>query len=341
MRKTIYTNISFLLAIAMMALTSCRKTNSGDVAPISFGVQTTEMKAGTGSTVTNNDNLTGKAFGVSGVVTNTNGDFNTSNVFNGDRVEVSYVSSWEYSPEAYWKINKWYRFRAYHPYEGSSINVQAASGDNLTIEYSTVSGQDDLLVGFNHLQANPENIVQRVPIVFKHALSALQFKIAFKNVADIADDYSDQITAFCMTGVSPMGTMVYSHQDGNPLTEELRWLPSFYDETEFYEWTGSKLFHKINAEKTNATIVYDTDGDKDGLVFVIPQTCSRSDAEPTMVHFKTKKGGSALHSAKLPQITWTPGNIYVYTLLVNKSDITISVTIKPWTELESNETIYL
>lgn len=341
MNKTIcYIFKSLAVAAVLMTSPACRKTDVGHSGkPLSFSADAVEMKAG--AQKTSSANLTNKPFGVAGVYSLEEGSEDCYDVFNSSNVRVSWDGdSWEYSPLAYWNINRYYRFRAYHPYDENddAITVKNASGDKLTIEYSVAAGQQDLLVGSARMQATVAQLQQRVPISFQHALCGLEFRIAFKNVAEIAADYTDNITSFYLSGIVPTGTLIYSHETGNPLSDEIEWvtLDTAWDDTDFFNWTGSKQFGKINAEGTNAIQIYD----EDHLVFCVPQTCSQPD-KPTKVNFKTQKGDEALHTATLPSIKWEPGKIYVYTLLVNKSDVTVSVTIKPWTVIESNENLFI
>ena len=143
------------------------------------------------------------------------------------------------------------------------------------------------------------------------------------------------MTSFHLSGLIPTGTLQYTHEDGNNLSEVIKWHATYFDDGEYYEWTGSKLFPKYNG--SNATTVFD---DK-GLVFCIPQTCSPADTKQTIVYFKTEKAGDAVHSAPLPKMQWEPGKVYSYTLLINKSDLEISVTIKDWDEIQANEDLFL
>ena len=138
-----------------------------------------------------------------------------------------------------------------------------------------------------------------------------------------------------MSGLIPTGTLQYTHEDGNNLSEVIKWHATYFDDGEYYEWTGSKKFLKYNG--SNATTVFDGKG----LVFCIPQTCSPAETKQTIVYFKTEKAGDAVHSAPLPKMQWEPGKIYSYTLLINKSDLEISVTIKDWDEIQANEDLFL
>lgn len=336
--------IHILLISVLTMAAACQKPEPHHEAgvPLTFSAIAEDVvpaKTGAGSEITDAENLTEEPFGIYGIYTPTEDDEDGTNVFlSSAAMEVSHNGTqWTYSPTAYWSINQFYRFRAYHPYSGDAFVVNPASDTHrLMIEYKVAAGQEDLLVGFTALEANVTNIQKKVPINFKHALCALQFKVAFKNSADIPDDYTDQITSFHLHGIIPTGTLVYGHEDGNELVEELRWIATYYDASDYYDWTGSKEFGKY--DDNNAVTIFDGEH---GMVFAIPQTISSTPEKSTSVHFKTARGGAADHQATLPSVTWEPGKIYTYTLLIEKSDITVLISIKDWNEVQSNENIYI
>ena len=294
--------------------------------------------AGEGVTQTTDGNLKAHPFGVFGIYTEAAGEENGSNVFLSSAAQqVGWnTNKWTYDPLQYWKLNKFYRFRAYHPYSGSAFSINAMSDvDDIFIEYAINAGKEDLLVGFQTVESTASNIKNKVKFAFKHALCALEFKIAFKNDPFIADSYTDTLTSFHVSGLIPTGTLQYTHEDGNYLSDVIKWHASYFDDGEYYVWTGSKLFPKYNG--SNATRVFDDNG----LVFCIPQTCSPSETKQTIVYFKTKKAGDAVHSAPLPKMQWEAGKVYTYTLLINESDLKISVTIKDWDKIQANEDLFL
>ena len=301
-------------------------------------------KAGAGEGViqTTDINLQGLPFGVFGIYTEAEGEENGSNVFLSSAAQkVSWnTDKWTYAPLQYWKLNKFYRFRAYHPYSGSAFSINAMSDvDDIFIEYAINAGKEDLLVGFQTVESTASNIKNKVKFAFKHALCALEFKIAFKNDPFIEDGYTDKLKSFHLSGLIPTGTLQYTHEDCNYLSDVIKWDATYFDDGKYYEWTGSgsdsKEFPKYNG--SNATTVFDGNG----LVFCIPQTCSPAETKQTIVYFKTEKAGDAVHSAPLPKMQWEPGKIYSYTLLINKSDLEISVTIKDWDEIQANEDLFL
>ena len=335
--------ISSLLISSLLLAISCTKQDTTGYS-LSFDAKAVDAsfvgKAGAGEGViqTTDSNLKNLPFGVFGGYSDVAGDENFTNVFLSSAAQkVSWnTDKWTYDPLQYWKLNKFYRFRAYHPYSGSAFSINAMSDvDDIFIEYAINAGKEDLLVGFQTVESTASNIKNKVKFAFKHALCALEFKIAFKNDPFIEDSYTDNLTSFHLSGLIPTGTLQYTHEDGNNLSEVVKWHASYFDDGEYYEWTGYKSFPKYNG--SNATTVFDDNG----LVFCIPQTCSPAETKQTIVYFKTEKARDAVHSAPLPKMQWEPGKVYSYTLLINKSDLEISVTIKDWDEIQANEDLFL
>ncbi|MGM9780903.1 MAG: fimbrillin family protein [Candidatus Cryptobacteroides sp.] len=335
-----------ILALFFVCLSACRKTDTDEGAvALSFQAQAREieqeLKSGAGEEIvkTEDAQLKAKPFGVFGVWNDIEESIGGNNVFlQSTAQEVTYNSGkWQYSPLQYWKINKFYRFRAYHPYSGDSFIVNASSSaDNIMIEYNVVPGKDDLLVGFKAVEATIDNIKEKVKFEFQHALCGLQFKIALKNVSDIADTDKDAITEFHLEGLIPTGTLRYTYDPSDVKLPMIEWIVTYYDSGSYFSWTGEKEFGKYDG--TNAKDIFDGSAN---MVFCIPQTCSSASDKPTTIHFKTRGGGAADNSATLPTLKWESGKIYIYTLLVNKSDLEVVVSIKDWKEIQSSEDVYL
>lgn len=345
MKHRLYYILLQLIASLLLAISCTKQDKPGSGFALTFEAKAVDAafagKAGAGEGViqTTDSNLKALPFGVFGVYSDVAGDENCTNVFLSSAAQqVSWnTDKWTYDPLQYWKLNKSYRFRAYHPYSGSAFSINAMSDvDDIFIEYAINAGKEDLLVGFQAVESTASNIKNKVKFAFKHALCALEFKIAFKNVDSIEAGYTDNLTSFHLSGLIPTGTLQYTHEDGNYLSDVIKWDATYFDDGKYYEWTGSKQFPKYNGN--NAIRVFDGN---DGLVFCIPQTCSPADTKQTTVNFKTEKAGNVVHSAPLPKMQWEPGKVYSYTLLVNKSDLEISVTIKDWDEIQANEDLFL
>ena len=333
----------YYISLLLLAISCTKQDKPGSGFALTFEAKAVDAafagKAGAGDGVikTTDSNLKEHPFGVFGVYSDVASVSDTNVFLSSAAQKVSWnTDKWTYDPLQYWKLNKFYRFRAYHPYSGAAFSINAMSDvDDIFIEYAINAGKEDLLVGFQTVESTASNIKKKVEFQFKHALCALEFKIAFKKDDFIADSYTDTLTSFHLSGLIPTGTLQYTHEDGNNLSEVIKWHATYFDDGEYYEWTGSKKFLKYNG--SNATTVFDGKG----LVFCIPQTCSPAETKQTIVYFKTKKAGDAVHSAPLPKMQWEPGKIYSYTLLINKSDLEISVTIKDWDEIQANEDLFL
>lgn len=346
MKHRLYQISLQLISLLLLAISCTKQDKPGSGFALTFEAKAVDAalagKAGAGKGViqTTDSNLKEHPFGVFGVYSDVAGDENCTNVFLSSAAKkVSWdidKEKWTYDDLQYWNLNKFYRFRAYHPYSGSAFSINAMSDvDDIFIEYAINAGKEDLLVGFQTVESTASNIKNKVKFAFKHALCALEFKIAFKNDPFIEDSYTDNLTSFHLSGLIPTGTLQYTHEDGNYLSDVIKWDATYFDDGEYYEWTGSKLFPKYNG--SNAITVFDGSG----LVFCIPQTCSPSETKQTTVNFKTEKARDAVHSAPLPKMQWEAGKVYTYTLLINKSDLEISVTIKDWDEIQANEDLFL
>jgi hypothetical protein len=345
MKKSVkYILISALLAAAV---TACRKDDPAEVGEtISFRAEASDADnvAATKATKTVASNLTDNPFGVYGVYSDTKGGASGTNVFdNSSALKVTYntsSSNWEYTrtgdkPKYYWKRNQYYRFRAYHPYT-ASVEAGGSDADKILIIYRIIQDQYDLLVAFStrHPATDSEG-TERVPMNFQHALSALRFRVAFDKSVD--EGMTDVLTEFHICGVQSAGMLNYTH-NGDYLTPVINWTSDAFDSTtEFYQSTTQRTFGVYNPDgksSVDPVDIYGT-GDTDNVVFAIPQTCSDLQYGDTSIHFKTVGGGDVDNTAVLPTLTWEPGKIYTYTLLIKKSSVQVVVSIKDWNEVQS------
>ncbi len=300
---------------------------------------------GTRAAKTTGSTLTDAPFGVYGLYSATQGAATGTNVFdNSSALQVSYNTStslWEYTrtgtnPKYYWKRNMYYRFRAYHPYT-ASVETGGSGADGIIINYRIIEDQYDLLVAFatRHPATDPEGTA-RVPMSFQHALSALRFRVAFRKTVD--EGTTDVLTEFHLTGIQAAGVLNYTHSSGDYLSPLISWSADAFDaSTSFYTSTTSRTFGVYNPDLASSVEPVDIFGssDADNVVFAIPQTCSDPRYGSTSVHFKTTGGGNVDNTAVLPSIEWQPGKIYTYTLLIERSSVEITVSIKDWNEVQS------
>ena len=334
-----------LFVSAAVLLGSCTKPQGEEHGTaIGFSTSTVSQVEGTKSNHTGESTTTAtlqnKPFGVYGMYSVTDGGKGT-NVFDfSSPVEVRYeTNNWtytfsgsQYPDKKYWKRNMYYRFRAYHPYD-ATILQSSSSADGIDIEYRVLDDSYDLLLA--SAKRYPANDgYDRVQMVFNHALCALKFKIAFKETVT-PSDYTDNIIHFYIKGLNAYGHLNYT---GFGKDEVFDWSGTFNSQDKLYEWTGDKTFGvKGHKEPTDILELKE-------YFFAIPQTCSDPANGPTSIHLFTRKSGGDNeidHTVNLPRLEWEAGKIYTYTLLVNKSDIEVSVTIEPWLTKQVPVDIYL
>lgn len=340
-----------LFVSAAVLLGSCTKPQSEEHGTaIGFSTSTVSQVEGTKANHTGESTTTAtlknKPFGVYGMYSVTDGGKGT-NVFDfSSPVEVRYTTdiisnetNWtytfsgsQYSTKKYWERNMYYRFRAYHPYDATLLQ-SSSSADGIDIEYRILDDSYDLLLA--SAKRYPANDgYNRVQMVFNHALCALKFKIAFEETVTPAT-YTDNIIHFYIKGLNAYGHLNYT---GFGEDATFNWSGTFNSQDKLYEWTGDKTFG-VKGQKQPTDILESTE-----YFFAIPQTCSDPANGLTSIHLFTKKSGGDNeidHTVNLTPLEWEAGKIYTYTLLVNKSDIEVSVTIEPWLTKQVPVDIYL
>lgn len=340
-----------LFVSAAVLLGSCTKPQGEEHGTaIGFSTSTVSQVEGTKANHTGESTTTAtlknKPFGVYGMYSVTDGGKGT-NVFDfSSPVEVRYAedvishkthwtytfSGSQYSAKKNWKRNMYYRFRAYHPYDATLLQ-SSSSADGIDIEYRILDDNYDLLLA-SAKRYPAEEGNDTVQLVFNHALCALKFKIAFENTVTPAE-YTDNIIHFYIKGLNAYGHLNYT---GFGKKESFNWQGTFNSQDKLYEWKGDKEFG-VKGHKDPTDIL-----EPNEYFFAIPQTCSDPANGLTYIHLFTKNGGDNEidHIVKqLPRLEWEAGKIYTYTLLVNKSDIEVSVTIEPWLTKQVPVDIYL
>ena len=369
--------VSGLLVLAVCLFSGCRKS----VVPeehetedyISFSGKADgkyDVKSGDGTTtqLVTTELLKKESFGIFGYKS-FDDKTGFTNVFSTDKAqEVSWdetlndnKGAWKYEPKQKWVRSMHYRFRAVWPYKPE--NIQAGSSANcFSVTYSSFTEDYDLMVAYATRWPLQDG-VDPVPLSFKHALAGLRFKIKFAE--GITE--SDKLTEFYITGIYPHGQLFYGFgldasvtKDGEGGTETgttkdglIVWRcgdNAFNSTTPQFHWKSTQegeapkpfggdavanvYFNKALAGTTGGKSV-------DGAALIVPQILSSEPGMETYVNFYTVNGGSALHRAELPKIELKPGNIYTFTLTINRPQITIKVDIQDWKAINSNIDIIL
>lgn len=306
----------------------------------------------------------------------------TKNVFEGtsiiyqDKVGGNPHSSWNYKGnDIYWSLGGQYKFRAYYPTDADNKGandtdgIQLGDGCNATVfqmNYNTMMTQKDLLVAYNTIDTRSWNLSHPVPLNFRHALSALQFRFQLINIPGQEYLDSDYLTSVWIENIvdesekpfTSIGGLVYGNEgEGNE--EKLGWTENKWRNPgdKLYEWVNDGVLMENRQEggtvETTQAVAYTVTGttegqmftDNDGFLLVIPQ---RSEGN-VKLFFTTSHGGDTEYSITIPKITGTdqngpsetgeyfiPGYRYIYTISITKTDIRLLLTIKPWNKLDSS-----
>lgn len=306
----------------------------------------------------------------------------TKNVFEGtsiiyqDKVGGNPHSSWNYKGnDIYWSLGGQYKFRAYYPTDADdngandTDGIQLGDGCNATVfqmNYNTMMTQKDLLVAYNTIDTRSWNLSHPVPLNFRHALSALQFRFQLINTPGQEYLDSDYLTSVWIENIvdesekpfTSIGGLVYGNEgEGNE--EKLGWTENKWRNPgdKLYEWVNDGVLMENRQEggtvETTQAVAYTATGttegqmftDNDGFLLVIPQ---RSEGN-VKLFFTTSHGGDTEYSITIPKITGTdqngpsetgeyfiPGYRYIYTISITKTDIRLLLTIRPWNKLDSS-----
>ena len=258
----------------------------------------------------------------------------TTQTFKTQPLEVRYENTatglkWTYDEKAKWFASANYKFRAIWPAE---FKILDNSNENLIItEYNITQHNTDLLVAYatRHPAVDPEHY-DAVEMNFKHALSALCFKIKYGD--DVDPSITDELTDAYLQNLCVVGLMTY----GGSSPDQISWSHSLSDSEQRYHWskkTGDPV-KSFGVGESKAVTVYDGDG----IIFVIPQNIG---TQSTAFHFKTTLGKTHDFFTYLPQGAWEPGKLYTYVITLYSSSLEVAVSIKDWKDIKSNVDIRL
>lgn len=365
-----YTNyiVPSLLALAVCLFSGCQKSATqkvtDDLGPdyISFSGGTSDgyaVKSEDGSTPTlaTTDILKTEPFGIFGGKSY-DGTTNFSSVFQTDRAQKVYwektlnnnEGAWTYDPKQKWERAMHYRFRAVWPYVERNLKANS-SADLLSVTYHSLNEDYDLMVAYATRYPLKDG-VDAVKLEFKHALTGLRFIVKYSDNAQNKE--ADAITEFYLTGIYSQGQLFYGFAKEDSGAESMIWDLSEYTfnvDTPQFHWpnsngvTAGEEIPFGGTEKAEANVYFTKTGSGetytlDGAALVVPQMLSSKRGD-TYVHFRTKLGGKALHTVKLPTKTLEAGKIYTFTLSINETTITIDGKVQDWKKIYSNIDIIL
>jgi len=248
---------------------------------------------------------------------------------------VEYSSVWSYTPLEYWQNTGEYYFSAVYPYDSDAyvdndyfLHVSYRAGDNKDLmvarAYRDVTGLDG---------TNP------VPLVFRHATSAVRFLFGKSSASD-ADEY--KLTDFRLEGVALSGSLkVLSQSEYNPVIIQSNWTCG--PAGNLINWTAATTGDRV-------TVVHpDDSSDPDdytaapdspsGWFYMVPQTLTAASAVRFSVSYNGQTPVTTVLSIENRDgepgaDVWGPNRVYNYYITLNQNSIDLTVTYTPWDETQ-------
>lgn len=219
----------------------------------------------------------------------------TDAVFEDHKYKFDGESMTPYTPYAWTHMDtdKKVRFFSFAPYEGgSSMNRVLYSGNSSGFVYTvptTPEDQIDYLYAASS-EITAANFKKVVPLQFRHALTAIQFKMAFKDAT---------VKSITVSGVNSRGTFTFTHALGLN-----KWAES--DTPADYTISFAGAGKAITQEGQ-----FLVDGEK--TLMMIPQDFA-SDSQAKVILVFTDTEGEHTLQASLAGSSWVMGKKIVYTL---------------------------
>ncbi len=216
-------SVLFVAALLVSCTKEDRSLNEDIAKQVSFSLSTTENK-GADTKVTPYGSSTkfqadGESFGVAAYKYASSGSSNWE--LHSDAVEVTYdsgVAAYFPSTPIYYAGSGFMRFFAYAPFkdaEGNAFNVKLKDGETVqkpTLDFTVnpdVTKQIDFLVATpGEVSGNPAVNNLTVPLVFRHALTAIRFKA----------ESGLEVTEIKITGVYDKGTLDFESTEWSGLS---------------------------------------------------------------------------------------------------------------------------
>ncbi len=249
------------------------------------------------------------------------------------------ASAWQYPGEdKFWKSLSVYDFRACYPQDVmTTLMTQMDATMFQGGPINTLELQEDILVAATQVNTRTANLSAPVPLDMQHIFAALKFKV--KAVDGFVPATGEGVTSCWLQNkgdatdlFSPSGYLVHS---GNAIPEII-WHPyESSSEVSMYKWE-----HNGVSFQTENTLYTANDGKEgevythnDGWVLVVPQTVK----EGTLTfNYTLKNAGDHKFSVNIPAVTYEHGKQYTYVLEIRGSEANITLTIKPWNQLDSS-----
>ena len=253
-------------------------------------------------------------------------DGNTATTFNGERLYYdAELPGWNYDNTQFWISKAVYNFYAIAPLNVGSCTFSAEDGTITINDYESGSADGfDLLYATATRDLSQSDDFSAVPLVFRHACSAVRFNLTNASNATVTD-----VRNVRLVGLQNRGDFTLK-ADG---TASWELDGSTVSDTNIFgggcTLPNGGLTVNINYKHS----LYDY-----GSILVLPQSVYKT---PTTLHLEYIKQGDseyAIRNIELGMLggstptEWKPGQAYEYNMTITDNTITTEVKVVDWIE---------
>ena len=260
---------------------------------------------------------------------------------------------WTYAAEAaHWEKGANYFFNAYFPQDAIEI-IGSSDITTFVARYNSKTTQEDLMLAYSEVDTKDNTFIPSnpVPLDLHHALAALRFHFVFTTPS------SDQLISCWLEntvkgkGLTTQGLLQLGVGGiGNQIRWALEDVGYQPVGTPFYEWNHETGINITFDQENPATAYIDNDdclyASHDGWLLILPQ-----ESDGTLkFNFTTSAGGDVIHSVMLPTVTgidaqgredptgnwYYQSQCYTYIIKITPTGATVTLSIKPWNQLDSS-----
>ena len=335
----IFNNFKYL-SLSILAVCSIASCTSDTLDPetVSSGSEVVfNISSITRSTLTTNDNITGKSFAVFADKKHNRESYSITPSIVMGGTEVSYSgSSWTYADTQYWLNDHTYSFVALHPYSDNGISDKAYSNSALSFTYTLPSdykNTTDILTAthrrkYNEIEKNHHPVSFR----FSHILSLINIAVTLDDNL-MGQDESFQFRKLELSGIKTTATfrITPASLQNNPETDDR--VVEVSNQQGEDNLTIEFAEPKIVKNHGESVSFFD---DNDALI-MLPQV-SPADSQAKIILTYTKNDETQTRQISSPlKIEWEFGKGYTYKFALDRTGLLLeTTTITDWNKKESS-----
>lgn len=256
-------------------------------------------------------------------------------------------NDWNYPGEnKLWEPGARYTFRACFPQKRMTSLMTNITPNVIQGIVPTTTVQEDLLAASAFVRATGDNLRNPVELKMKHLLAAVKFSV--KAQTGYAPGENEKVNSCWLENKDDDGkrfsTSGYLVYNGVGITENIAWTKAGSSSAKMYHWEHQTGI-AFNETESHSLYVNDNDANtvgaeycnNDGWVLIVPQENDGS------LYFGYTLGSAPglSFSVPLPAITYQPGKMYSYVLIISGSEAKVTLSIADWNLLDSSYDLIL